>query len=189
MEEHSLRGRLSDKLIQAKPSEPPHRAFANLGWNPESPRHPRCYASNEQILSFVKQYGPLHGKHRNFEVHFGEFRILQETLRQAWDAGDARFFIPNTDERKAFDAVVFVSLNKLETTWKATPSGIELYPIDCLASMGILLARDLGEGIAKKCGNPRCPAPYYLAHRRDQKFCEHYCAVTENNARNRRKKR
>lgn len=181
-----LTGRTSSKIANfSEHIEPPHTVFANLGYDP---KHPHSYASDDEVIKFIKRYGTPQTRRANtpgtpFKVSLENVRTCQMELRHAWNAGDARYF---TEPQ---DAVTWMVLDELRADWRATPRGLELRPVSLIAYMGILLARDLAEGFARRCQNPECPAPYFVVRRRDAKFCSRKCAndVTVKRFRVRRK--
>ncbi len=44
----------------------------------------------------------------------------------------------------------------------------------------ILLTRDIAEGRARICANPKCMAPYFVKGRKDARHCSRPCVVLVN---------
>ena len=139
-------------------ADPPHVALANLRDEPEA------------VLRFTRTYGVLVWARRKAgTVPISEVLCLRDRLRREWEGTD--YSSPVT---------------AIETTVTAWPHvqglragvGIRVQKLGHL--IGMMFARDLWEGRAKKCGNPDCPAPYFRAVRRGQKFCTQRCAVLIN---------
>lgn len=112
---------------------------------------------------------------------------VQEYLRLAWDASDLRrreWFI--FQARRVYD-------------WSTVIHPIEIEMLDSKLEVKVRLSRDLAEarrGVpaltqfercayhfhriaerARRCGNPECPAPYFFAVKKGQKYCSEKCAA------------
>jgi hypothetical protein len=194
----------------AKWKDPPHVAFANLGYDPE---RRGGLASDDQIKMFTLRYGPLsviqgpgaaaeQPKPSNWQealkrvlaptpveepfwMSLANFRLSQAKLRAAWKEKNASLFTDPDDSSKS------LGYDLLPVDWQAAGNQIELCPASCEDYMGILLTRDLAEKRTRVCQNPDCPTPYFVAGRRDAKFCSHRCAVAigVNNFRKRQRRK
>jgi len=177
IEDGVLAGRTSAKIADfSEHVEPPHTVFANMGYDP---KRPHSYASDDAVIKFIKRYGAPQVRRANrpgtpFKVSLENVRTCQMELRNAWNAGNARYFTEPPD------AATWLVLDELRADWTATPRGLELRPISLIAYMGLLLARDLAQKFARRCQNPECPAPYFVAKRSDALYCSHKCASDVN---------
>jgi hypothetical protein len=156
--------------------DPPHVALANLGFDRKSPK--RGFASEAEIAAFTKTYGPLGTSdeamaepEEPFHITVESFRFHQRMLREAWEKRDPAPFT---------DPAGFGGPDWLPVDWKVERGRLEIRPANVYAYAGILLTRDLAERSAKVCGNPNCDSPYFVAKRRDAKYCSHPCAVAVN---------
>jgi hypothetical protein len=184
-------------LDPAKWKDPPHVAFANLGYDPA---RRAGVASDEDIIWFTSYYGPLDvmqgqgavteqatpsdvleaakrifapsNEAEPFWLSLGDLRFLQAQLQTAWKEKNPSLFIDPQNSAKSF------GYDFLPVTWQVKGSQLEMCPASCFHYMGILLTRDLAEKRTRVCQNQTCPAPYYVAGRRDSKFCSHPCAAT-----------
>jgi len=138
--------------------DPPHIALANLQDKPAA------------VLRFTRTYGVLARNYR------GEARTIpvrdvlryRDRLRRAWD---------NVTDEQAFQDVV---PSTKQAFLYPGPSGLEVVIEDLWTLICTLFARDMWDMRTKKCQNPDCPAPYFLAVRKGQKFCDQKCAVLIN---------
>ena len=161
--------------------EPPHVILANLGYTPSQPGG---VATIEEVRRFVKKVGPVakfsQGPEagNQFEINVELFGYMQDSLRNAWLLKDAR---------RLWLQRGFENLDNFPVSWAT--GGIELRPADCWTYIRLLLMRDLIEKRARVCANQSCPAPYFIARRNNQKFCEWKCAnvVAQRDFRKRRK--
>lgn len=158
--------------------DPPHVALANLGYQASRQFE---VASDTEVRLFTERYGPLGTTtddmaepEEPFYIELGTFRYYQKALREAWEKRDARPFI-DPENLKAG-----LGFDWLPVDWKVRGGRLEIRPASCRAYIGILLARDIATGCAKVCQNRDCPAPYFVAERRDAKYCSHRCAVAVN---------
>lgn len=134
--------------------DPPHVALANLHDNPAA------------ALRFTRTYGVLApddyvGEARTIPVK--EVLGFRHQLRLAWG-----------DPEKAL-----LHINVKAELW-LHPTGLEIIPKDLWTLIRVIFARDFWDGRTKKCESPDCPAPYFLAVRKGQKFCSQKCAVLIN---------
>jgi hypothetical protein len=58
--------------------------------------------------------------------------------------------------------------------------GAEVVIEDLWPLVRVMFSRDRWDGRTKKCASPDCPAPFFLAVRKGQKFCSQTCAVRVN---------
>ena len=131
----------------------PHVALANLRDEPEA------------VLRFVRTYGLLaRGKRKTVPIR--EVLEHRDSLRRGWEGETFNFF--------AFPAWHGATLC-------TGPAGGFVFAIDALWPLiQAMFIQDWTEKRIKKCGNPDCPAPYFCAVRRGQKFCSQKCAVLIN---------
>ena len=162
--------------------DPPHVALANLGY--ASDRRGGV-ASEKDIVWFTERYGPLGVEGGADTAALGEepfwtklevFRWFQRNLREAWRKPDASLFLNPPGQ----DAKGMLGYDLMRITCEAKNGRLELRPMTCADYISILLTRDLAAGCAKVCQNPKCVSPYFVAKRRDAKFCSHPCAVLVN---------
>jgi hypothetical protein len=166
--------------------EPPHQVFANLPRfdlvatgtvaildNPRGPELRRDAAGNmlpelvelKAMEAFARKHGVLCGQvdetTRRFDEDAATFTDAQDSLRKAW-AGDGEAV--NEVEAQA------------QVALKARPSvrarSVELIMDDLWSLICLLFLMDHAAGKTGVCGNPECPAPYFLRKRKDQKYCE-----------------
>lgn len=188
----------------------PHVVFANLGYDPARRGGP---ASDDQIKMFTSRYGPLNviqgpgaaaeqpkpsdrleaakrvlaptQADEPFWLSLDSFRLSQSQLRDAWKEKNASLFTDPNNISKS------LGYDLVPVDWQVTGNQLELCPASCDDYMGILLTRDLAEKRTRVCQNPDCPTPYFVAGRRDAKFCSHRCAVAigVNNFRKRQRRK
>jgi hypothetical protein len=133
----------------------PHLALANLRDEPEA------------VLRFTRTYGVPGrgrkvGKARTVPVR--EVLDHRDFLRRAWEGDTHNFFA------SAFG----------KTSLLVQPTWMGLFVDDPWTLVLVMFARDLAEKRIKKCGNPDCPAPYFRAVRRGQRYCSQKCSVLIN---------
>jgi hypothetical protein len=131
----------------------PHVALANLRDEPEAVRR------------FVHTYGLLARDKRRI-VPVREVLEHRDSLRRAWEGDTFSFF--------AFPAWDGATLCGMQ----AGGFGIAIDALWPLVQ--VMFMQDWTEKRIKKCANPDCPAPYFCAVRRGQKFCSQKCAVLIN---------
>jgi hypothetical protein len=138
----------------------PHVALANLRDEPEA------------VLRFTRTYGMLvWPKRKPGSIPTSEVLRVRDQLRHAWDKG--------IDLNDSF----LTSIKTTVTVWprvQGLRAGVGIRVEELGHLIGMMYTRDLWEGRARKCGNPDCPAPYFCAVRRGQKFCTQKCAVLIN---------
>lgn len=149
--------------------EHPHLLLANLPTGDTRPsgmaKKPVSGLPDEKAMEeFVRTHGVLWGKVNEDTGRFDEdtvhFADAQDTLRKAW-----------TEDSKAIQEIK----DQLETALEVRPSvragGIEFATENLWSFLCLLFLRDNAAGRTKVCANPDCTAPYYLAKRKDQRFC------------------
>jgi|ERR1019366_2234059 hypothetical protein len=94
---------------------------------------------------------------------------LQSWLRHAWTQSDAR-----AREWKIFELRQHFWLRTTRDFDRDFNREDEVPPPFCFEQAMDYLLRN--GGLAKVCKNESCPAPYYFAIRRSQKFCSDVCA-------------
>src|SRR5439155_2108676 len=111
-----------------------------------------------------------------FCIHCGQWLASQELFRAEWTrkgSADeelakalADHIVPKSGAGGAVKAFVRPSKNG--------GFQLELRPDDLLGALWLAF---LGfSNRTRKCQNPTCSAPYFLASRRDQKFCNEQCS-------------
>jgi hypothetical protein len=158
--------------------DPPHVSFGNLN-----------VEDRNAVRRFIVTYGPpiadlmeIPEYDDQFEVNFTLVGYMKERVVRAWRDRDARALW--------FGACAEGLENySLPLTWSR--GGADVRVADCFTYLRLLLTRDLADGRARICRNPTCPAPYFIARRKDQTFCRWECAnvVTQRNFRKRKKSR
>lgn len=138
--------------------DPPHIALANLQDEPAA------------VLRFTKTYGVLAQNYRGNAKTTPVRDVLKyrDRLRRAWD---------DVTDDQAFQDVV---LSTKQAFLCSGSAGLEVVIEDLWTLICVLFARDMWDARTKKCQNPDCPAPYFLAVRKGQKFCDQKCAVLIN---------
>ena len=172
---NTILGTVGSDLIDSSrwPSEP-HVALANLN-----------VKDVKTLAMFTRVYGPLIADVTDipeagdqFEVDVPLVGYLKQRLIDAWRAKDAKgLWVMDGVER--YD---------LALTWSGKK--IQLAPADVFTYSRLLLTRDISEKRARVCANEDCIAPYFIAKRSDQIYCEWKCAnlIMQRNFRKRRKR-
>ena len=138
----------------------PHVALANLRDDPKA------------VLQFTRTYGALGryesvlGLNKRKTDPVREVLLYREHLRRAWEGDTFTFF--------AFPAWNGATLCGMAA------GGFLITINDLWPLIQVMFIQDWTEKRIKKCGNPDCPAPYFCAVRRGQKFCSQKCAVLIN---------
>ena len=133
----------------------PHVALANLRDDAAA------------VLRFTRTYGVLERDYKGGPTHIALSDVFQfrDVLRRAWE-GNHDAFLQMLDNVKA-------------RLWVVS-SGVGIDIEDLRTLIQVMFARDRWDRRTKKCANPDCAAPYFLAVRKGQKFCSHGCAVLIN---------
>jgi hypothetical protein len=141
-------------------ADPPHVALANLRDEPEA------------VLRFTRTYGLLvRPKRKAASIPISEVLRIRDRLRYAWDK--------SVDLGDSF----ITSIKTTVTVWphvRGLRAGLAIRVEELGQLIGMMYTRDLWEGRARKCESADCPAPYFRAVRRGQKFCSQRCAVLIN---------
>jgi hypothetical protein len=146
-------------------------------------------SSPQDILRFTRHYGVLHRDDMewfeivpgenvvgdSFCIHCSQWLQSHERLRKEW----ARSGRPNVRlaQTLADEISRERSVGRIVKAF-VRPSNrgfrLELQPDDLLGALWLAF---LGfSDRTRKCQNPTCSAPYFLASRRDQKFCNEKCS-------------
>jgi hypothetical protein len=135
--------------------EPPHLALANL--RPDTPA----------VLAFTRRYGVVwfRGWADPMWVLPANMIRLRDFLRQGWEG------------KKDVLGRMWADI---EVRMRGEPTGVEIVVEDLWTLIRLTFLQDWVSGRPKVCGNPECPAPYFLAVRKGQKYCSHKCAVLIN---------
>jgi hypothetical protein len=175
---HVITGRLGRERVQIF-ARPDHviEDFANTS------------NDSKDILRFTKRYGVLHRNDvdwleiapadriqgDDFCIHCDQWLASQELFRAEWtrkgradeDLANALANQINPKSRAGRAVKAFVRPGKRGFQ-------LELRPDDLLGALWLAFVGFSDR--TRKCQNPKCPAPYFLASRRDQKFCNEKCS-------------
>jgi hypothetical protein len=135
--------------------EPPHLALANLMPDPHA------------LYRFVRHYGIVTAR-LSSGVQYVTVRHtdpFQEYLQKAW---------------KGDQAILEQMVGDLKAYLRVLPSGIDIVVEDLWTLVRLMFLHDWWSGRARKCSNPDCLTPYFLAVRKGQKLCSQTCAVLIN---------
>lgn len=168
-------------------TEPIHRKFANMNDDPDT------------ILAFTKRYGPLTERWQpgdEFRQDISDWQMSHRRYCAWWDNNrrgekwDA--FVGNMQE----ELLTYLpeqypkSLHEAMEGESSTPSqgtvdfnlvrngknlSLQLVPSHLWQYLLLLLLREK-LGMLRRCENPECSAPRYVARRRDQAYCSTDCA-------------
>ena len=156
-------------LDQERWRDVPHKAFANLRLEPRS------------VQAFIKMYGLLFSADTltpgerdseipelhledapGFHENVKHFASAQDLLRRAW-MGD---LLSVTDIEGEIEGGFEIETVQVHYGY------IVLKTSDLWKYICFLFSLDEAHGSLQKCHNPDCPAPFFIARRRTQKFCE-----------------
>jgi hypothetical protein len=138
----------------------PHVALANLRDDPKA------------VLRFTRTYGALGqyenvlGPHKRKTDPVQEALHYRDFLRRAWEGDTFTFFALPASHGATLCAMQAGGFIIATST---------LWPL-----IQVMFIQDWQQKRIKKCGNPDCPAPYFCAVRKGQKFCSQRCAVLIN---------
>lgn len=137
--------------------DPPHIALANLR------------TDSAAALRFTRTYGVLSPDYDGeaTSVSVGDVFRFRDYLQGAWQ--DDEIFLKMLNDRAPTEGTLWVR-----------PSGMEIVIKNLWTLIRVMFSRDCWDGRARKCVSPDCPAPFFLAVRKGQKFCSQTCAVREN---------
>ena len=141
----------------------PHVALANLRDEPEA------------VWRFTRTYGVLARNYKGESIVLPVQDVLElrDILRDAWEGKTYSPLLTTVD---------------VETTLLLGPliaqansnAGIQIQVKNLATLISLLFSQDYSEGWLKKCENSDCPAPYFRAVRKGQKFCSQKCGVLIN---------
>ncbi len=167
--------------------EPFHREYAN------------CTLDRKAILMFTRQYGLLDWEGQfagrtdlaglKFTFHVEEWREHRANFLSAWattsrnQKGLNWSIVPDTfpmpSTRSAWMVFDHNSLivKGPKTLWTLTEKGpvARVYAQTSWEYLWMLLCFEQREKL-RSCENPKCAAPYFIARRKDQRFCGEDCA-------------
>jgi hypothetical protein len=144
--------------------------FANTGGRPED------------VLHFTRRYGALRRNDRHwfettpgeevagdrFMVHCGQWQQKQEEFRAEWERTEKR------DADLAETISKRISPRAFVLPGKGRGFQLEVRPDDLLGALWLAF---LGySSRTRKCQNPTCVTPYFIAARQDQKYCTEVCS-------------
>jgi hypothetical protein len=96
---------------------------------------------------------------------FGPLLSLQEVLRRGWER-------PTAKERELAVLGMLLDASRLYEQAKGRVFAVIGEPL------GVILLEAIHSADSMRiCGNIECPAPYFIASRRSQKFCSDACAL------------
>ena len=146
--------------------------------------------SPEGIQRFTRDYGVLKRADREhhyiqgtsvsipgdrFLIHCDEWREAQQEFRANWQAGrnggqELAQRLSASIAPRAYDDLVV----KARVKWSRRGFQLELQPDDLWRALSLAFIGFSDR--TRKCQNPTCVAPYFLATRRDQRYCSEKCA-------------
>jgi hypothetical protein len=164
---------LDNRVDQDRWKDPPHIALANLRLEQDS------------IQGFIKMYGLLHSYHASYEdprhwlkpelligqdLSFCEsvddFAHAQDLLRRSWTQDWLATVEIEGELEDGFE------IESLVVAWRTVAlKTCDLWKAICFLFLFLFLL-DYFNGVLRKCHNPDCPAPFFIARRQTQKFCE-----------------
>ena len=151
--------------------DPPHTAFANLRLEPKA------------LQAFIKPYGllfdcdtfPVYEKDdpmtpkfkkedfaRVFAAKISSIERAQGLLRRAWSG----------DSIAKVDVEGYIEDGFKVQSLQVHYGVVEIKVDDLWTFICFLFLLDEMNGSLEKCANPECPAPFFVASRRTQRFCE-----------------
>jgi hypothetical protein len=152
--------------------------FANTSGDPETiQRFTRAYGVLEQ---HDREHHYIQGTSdfiagNRFLIHCDEWREAQQIFRANWEAG--RNGGEELAKRLSSAIAPGVSAGpvvKAMVKWSRRGFQLELQPDDLWRALSLAFIGFSDR--MRKCQNPTCDAPYFLASRRDQKYCSEKCA-------------
>ncbi len=141
----------------------PHVALANLRDEPVA------------VLRFIRTYGvlALHYKGESIVLPVQDVLNHRDELRVMWEGKTSSPLLT------AMDTETTLLIGPLIAQANSN-AGIQIQVKNLGTLTGLLFTQDYSEGRLKKCENPDCPAPYFRAVRKGQKFCSQKCGVLIN---------
>ena len=151
--------------IAWKEGEQAHVALANLQQNYKSWKQFERRWGNLLPSAIEEPPAPLLDDASN-EYMFNEFHggvdyTFRDSLRKAWK-GDLHSLQYLQDQVAVY----------MHPGWKFERDRIRVFPENLWSVVCITFLQDHAAGRTGVCGNPNCPAPYFIKQRRTQKFCE-----------------
>jgi hypothetical protein len=144
----------------------------------------------KDILRFTQRYGVLHRADSewfeiapdervqgdDFCIHCDQWLESQERMRTEWERTGKPDFLQAQGVGRQLAAPKSIAEHGVRTLVRPSRRGfqLELQPDDLLAALWLAFIRYSDR--TRKCRNPTCVAPYFLASRRDQRFCNEKCA-------------
>jgi hypothetical protein len=152
--------------------EPPHEYLANV---PRTEEFELC--DLKAMEAFVRRYGVLNARldswtpsaSSKFEEQCVSFTRFQTILRQAWK-----------QDAEALSEIEIQVEHALDARTSMKGGTIVLTTENLWSFICVLFMRDFQARKAKICASPDCINPYFVEHRKGQKYCSHVCAVREN---------
>ncbi len=178
--------------ISSRWKEPPQLVLANLNLSIGDVSHVEV-SNRSAIEAFLRRYGPLSGinifvgttpeGHPGFYESVKKFVSFQKLLRSAW-IGEAAAIeeiknLAAPREGKHPNLKLWTG-GRGHARFALRAEGIEIAVAQLKTFICLLFLEDRRAQRAKVCGNPDCPAPYFLQERKGQTFCTHKCAVLIN---------
>jgi hypothetical protein len=174
---HVISGSLGRERIEvfAKP-ERLIEDFANSAPTPDA------------MVRFTKRYGVLHRddvdyvdtgageriETDDFLIHAEQWSLTQKRFRSEWETVK-----PDEERAENLSSQIAPQVpagRVVRAFVKPSKKGfhLELQPDDLQGALWLAFIAFSDK--ARKCQNPKCDAPYFLASRRDQKFCTERCS-------------
>jgi hypothetical protein len=141
----------------------PHVALANLRDEPEA------------VLRFIRTYGVLVRNYKGDSIVLPVQDVLElrDVLRDVWEGRTYSPLLTTVDtETTLLIGPLIAQAN--------SNAGIQIQVKNLATLISLLFAQDYSEGRLKRCINADCPAPYFRAVRKGQKFCSQKCGVLIN---------
>jgi hypothetical protein len=144
----------------------------------------------ESIQRFTRDYGVLKQHDREhhyiqgtsdfipgerFCIHCDEWRETQQTFRENWETGrDGGEELAKRVSATIAPSATAGPVVKAKVKWSRRGFQLELQPDDLWRALSLAFISFSHR--MRKCQNPTCVAPYFLATRRDQRYCSEKCA-------------
>ena len=176
---HAITGTLGAKTVEIFAH--PGRAIVDFANTPDDP---------DAILYFTRKYGVLHRDELDwtevapgervvrsdfFCIHCGQWLEIQQLFRSEWERKGK--VDDGLADRLGTRIAPGVPAGRVVKAF-VRPSGktfeLALQPDDLQGALWLAFVGLYDR--ARRCQNPTCPAPYFLAARRDQKYCNEKCS-------------
>jgi hypothetical protein len=127
-----------------------------------------CRTDAEGIIRFTRKFGPIvsSGGGDTFEFHLKTFRQIQDHFRSFWEA-PATGPVPLPAFQSHIPGQFAALWYRIRRKW-ATES-----LLNWLAASALAMPSDY----FRKCANPSCVTPYFIATRTKRLFCSDACAL------------